>query len=35
MLYTLKHHISLVRQRLREKKPGHEPQSPVTHAEIA
>lgn len=35
MLYTLKHHISLVRQRLREKKPGHEPPSPGTHKEIA
>ena len=35
MLYTLKHHISLVRQRLREKKPGSEPRSPVTHKEFA
>jgi TRAP-type uncharacterized transport system substrate-binding protein len=35
MLYTLKHHISLVRQRLREKKPGHEPRSSGTHKEIA
>jgi len=35
MLYTLKHHISLVRQRVREKKPGHEPRSPGTHKEIA
>ena len=35
MLYTLKHHISLVRQRLREKKPGREPRSPGTHKEIA
>ena len=31
MLYTLKHHISLVRQRLRDKGSGHEPRSPVTH----
>jgi TRAP-type uncharacterized transport system substrate-binding protein len=35
MLYTLKHHISLVRQRLREKKPGREPRSPGTHKENA
>ena len=35
MLYTLKHHISLVRQRLREKKPVREPRSPGTHTEIA
>lgn len=35
MLYTLKHHISLVRQRLREKKPSREPRSPGTHKEIA
>jgi len=35
MLYTLKHHISLVRQRLREKKPGRESLSPGTHKEIA
>ena len=35
MLYTLKHHISLVRQRLREKKPGREPRSPGTNKEIA
>lgn len=35
MLYTLKHHISLVRQRLREKKPGREPRSPSTQHEIA
>jgi TRAP-type uncharacterized transport system substrate-binding protein len=35
MLYTLKHHISLVRQRLREKKPGREPRSPGTQKEIA
>ena len=35
MLYTLKHHISLVRQRLREKKPGREPRSPGTHQETA
>ncbi len=27
MLYTLKHHISLVRQRLRDKEPGHDPRS--------
>jgi hypothetical protein len=25
MLYTLKHHISLVRQRLRDRGPGHDP----------
>jgi two-component system OmpR family sensor kinase len=35
MLYTLKHHISLVRQRLREKKPGRVPLSPGTHMEIS
>ena len=35
MLYTLKHHISLVRQRLRETKPVREPRSPGTHKEIA
>ena len=35
MLYTLKHHISLVRQRLREKKPSREPRSPGTHKEMA
>ena len=35
MLYTLKHHISLVRQRLREKKPGREPRSSGTNKEIA
>jgi TRAP-type uncharacterized transport system substrate-binding protein len=35
MLYTLKHHISLVRQRLREKEPGHDPRSPVTHKGVA
>jgi len=31
MLYTLKHHISLVRQRLRDKELGHDPRSAVTH----
>lgn len=35
MLYTLKHHISLVRQRLRETKPVREPRSPGTNKEIA
>jgi len=35
MIYTLKHHISLVRQRLREKKPAQEPLSPGTHKETA
>jgi TRAP-type uncharacterized transport system substrate-binding protein len=35
MLYTLKHHISLVRQRLREKEPGHDPRTTVTHKGIA
>ena len=34
MLYTLKHHISLVRQRLRDKGTGHQPRSPVTHKEM-
>jgi hypothetical protein len=35
MLYTLKHHISLVRQRLRDKEPGHDPRSAVTSKGIA
>jgi TRAP-type uncharacterized transport system substrate-binding protein len=35
MLYTLKHHISLVRQRLRDKEPGHNPRSAVIHKGIA
>ena len=35
MLYTLKHHISLVRQRLRDKGSGHQPRSPVTHKEMS
>ena len=35
MLYTLKHHISLVRQRLRDREPGHNPRSAVTPKGIA
>lgn len=35
MLYTLKHHISLVRQRLRDKEPGLDPRSAVTSKGIA
>ena len=35
MLYTLKHHISLVRQRLRDKGSSHAPRSPLTHKEIS
>ena len=35
MLYTLKHHISLARQRLRDRGPGHDPRSAVTHKGIA
>jgi len=35
MLYTLKHHISLVRQRLGDRGPGHDPRSAVTHKGIA
>jgi TRAP-type uncharacterized transport system substrate-binding protein len=34
MLYTLKHHISLVRQRLRDKGFGHEVRSPLVHKEM-
>ena len=34
MLYTLKHHISLVRQRLRDKRSGREPRSPLTYEEM-
>jgi TRAP-type uncharacterized transport system substrate-binding protein len=35
MLYTLKHHISLVRQRLRDKGSSHASRSPLTHKEIS
>jgi len=35
MLYTVKHHISLVRQRLRDREPGHDPRSAGTPKGIA